>query len=322
MVAGSAVSGQDWTRLGRLNNWLRGRGRQLIPTMTPSHGTLTGGSAYDYEFRVVPSYQNFDRVWVIALRTEEVDVTAGSATLVTQIGSPDFNADTPGVAAVSMTMIERLASQSSTIGTTTLVLDPANSMDVDSIGMWELPRYEIATSTNERGVDTTELRVGQPIKRESKDNLFSTALDTTVGKRVLVNWAVPHAVGGATSTTYATSTVSSTFGGLWPDAIPALARIRYRGDTSKTVTGDLYAWVTGGGSAEMRIVSDVHGNGGTVSISNTTPAWTSSSTVSIDTEDLGVADGRRSGAWDGINFDIRAISGTLYVASACAYETT
>ena len=320
LLAGLSVDGQDWSRIGAVVNWASGRCRTLIPSFCPSNATLAGGSTYQYAFWLLPTYQAIDRLWALSMRSAgEVGLTVdGDSHTVS--GSPAYDTATPGQVASPQVFIVQQASQSSAAVGASLTFDPAENLEVDQICMWEVPRVQLAANASELGVDTTILRPGQPILRSRFDQLFGASLDTSIGKRQLVNWSRPYRVDGSVNVNYVESFSSSSYADLWPASLPVLGRVIRRGDATKGIACRVFAWVTAG-TGTLRVVSDENGNGTERTFTNTTPAWITASTVSIDAEDLSASDGLRSSTWDGINVEVKVTGGTAYVAAVSAYET-
>ena len=321
VLAGNVVSAADWAAAGSLSNWLIGKGRTLVPMYHPGQGTLTwagttggsGNNLYPFAFRYLlqPSYQAIERLWVFDYESEgpvAVSIAGGASTPYGADGISSFDED--------------LSTQSASEDDTVVGISTVEDLTIHSIGCWEYPRQFLEDNANELGTIVERLRRGQPITNQSVQRMRAVAAATTAGKRTHFHWAVPYAISGSTATTYVRSTTSTSFTTLFTDACHVLGRQTGVGDTTRSVKAKVYAWVTGG-TAEVRMTSDVHGQtSNTVTISSTSPAWSSEITgQTVDAEDMSTDDGRRGGAWDGVSIQYRKVtSGTVYVASATIYE--
>lgn len=323
ILATQTVSGSEWTAGARLHNHLHGRGRVLVPAYRPGIATISKGD-YTLAFWLVPTYAALERRWRVVMRSDgEVDYDIEGVTGT--LSEPrDFSTlerwETPRAVEVE----KELASQSSTEVGVDVVLGSSISgvsMDIDSIECHEFPRAFITEGGTENGVNLAQFRGSQPIKADAFQDMYAASQNDDLGKRVLFQWAVPYDESGATTTTYAKSTASSTFGDVFDVAIPCLARKKFNDGNAYTVcSARVFAWVSSGGAGEVR-VSTADGNSSVVAISNTTPDWTSAITdVNVRHEDLTTSDGLPGGGYDDVQFKFRATAGTLYVASAILYE--
>ena len=315
ILASQPVSGSDWTAIARLQNHLASRGRVLVPAMRPDHTTLTKVS-YTYAFWLVPTYNALVRRWrVAALGDGSLSVSANGGTAVVD-PEPGIGGDRYPRAII---VDEVLGSQTATESAGTLELDSdGDTMVVESIECFELPRAFIEADANERGVNPTPFRSSQPIRAAAFTNIYAGANDPNVGRRVLFQWAVPYALSGSTSTTFAASRTSSTFTNMFGVAKPCLARKVYNTGKYRTCSFRVFAWVSGGGSGQVRVSSYI-GNSAALTITSTTPAWSSAGVVEILSEDLTEDDGIPADGWDNVQIQTRAISGAIYVASALVY---
>ena len=324
ILAGKPVRARDWQITSQLSNWLVSRGRALVPAYRPVgiSQSLTAGSAYEYAYWMEPSYYAVDRLWSVVASGRDIAIAAGGATSINAFGGQSpANLPLAPNWVPPVTVIERMSSHSSTGATVKLQLPPPNAAaGVYQLACAEFPRYQLAITSADDGVDPTQFASSQPIQRRDYDNLWDVSQDTTHGLRCLINTAVPHKVAGLTSTIYTYSSSSATFAGVFAEGVPALGRVRYRGDTTKAIAMRAYCWVSAGGAGEIR--SDYDGTtGAATAVTNTTPAWKSVASLTIDAEDLDVTDGRRGSAWKLLNLDFRATSGTIYVASVSAHES-
>ncbi|MGB0972139.1 MAG: hypothetical protein ACPGVG_14445 [Mycobacterium sp.] len=325
MLAGEPVPSGDWQQMV-LANWIKGQGRQLVPYYRPvGHNgavTLSAGNYYEYRFWDYPTYNNIDRRWGITMEGWDYQLTVPGGSAVDGWGNPAPNAlYSVSNAMAPATFLQRRTSYSSTAAAIDLRIDVGGTdSKVHQLGMFELNRAELETAAANDGTNPAEFGVSQPIERQDMDNLFSSfGSDTSDGKRVLMNWAVPFQVNGSTSTAFARQFTSASYTSLFKAGIPVLGRGRYVGDTTKSIQMRLLAWVSGGGAATIR--SNYNGStGSAAAVSVTSPGWRTLGNIFIDSEDLDVTDGRRGSVWKTLNYEIAVSSGTCYVATAFAAE--
>lgn len=290
--------------------------------MRPDHAAITTKTAHLYAFRIVPSYQALVRRWRVAARCNgSLSVSINGGTAVEDPTPGEFADFDELTLPRGITVEEVLGSQtaSESAGTVSVTTDGTN-LEIDSIECFEVPRAFIAADSNELGVELPALRSSLPIQAAAFTNLYAGAMNADAGRRVLFQWAVPYDVGGSPVTTYAASTASSTFGDVFDVAKPCLARKVYNdGNDYTACNARVFAWVSGGGSGEFRVITD-EGDSSVVKITNTSPAWSSEVTdADVLCEDLTAADGL-PGGYDDVQFEFRATSGTLYIASAILNE--
>ena len=326
IFASGAVSGSAWETNANLTNHLLGRGRVLIPSFKPPGGTLTKGS-YTYAFRMVPTYNALVRRWRVSARCAgNVVVTVNGGTPLAAVSPGSFTTLEQYELPPGLVDEEELASQSTAEEAATLTINASATgsadVDVDSIECIEIPRRVLVEDANERGVNIPALRTGQPLRADAFARMIDVAQDVDIGKRVLLHWAVPYLRNGSPTTSYAASTSSSTFSSALPVDHFALARKIYNdGSVVTNCKARFFAWVSPGGTGQIRVIGtkDVSS---AVTISNTTAAWSSQLTdVPVLAEDFATSDGESaSDGHDELNVQIRATSGTIYLASAIVYE--
>jgi hypothetical protein len=327
ILASNAVSGSAWGTNARLTNHLLGRGRVLVPPFKPSTGGTLGDGSYTFAFRLVPTYNALARRWRVSARCGgDVVVTANGVTL-SPTAPGTFESIEQYELPPPIIREELLSSQSNSESSATVTVsasavgDGGGSVDIDSIECIEIPRRVLAEDANERGVNLPSMRTGQPLRADAFANMLGVSQDADIGKRVLLHWAVPYLVGGVASNSYAASTSSSAFVSVFPVNHFALARKIYNdGADTTNCKARFFAWVSGGGSGQIR-VSGTKGNSSAVTITNTTASWSSQITnAPVVAEDLAAPDGEGGAGHDALNVQIRATSGTIYLASAIVYE--
>lgn len=321
---GRAVRGPTWQQAALLNNWVHGRGAQLVPLYSPVV-QLTGSTKYELRFRVTPNYQTLERLWSIYAvavdkpETVSVTVPAGGTTFVKHV--PFIRNE-----AVPQTVHEALSAQSGAETTLSIELEPSGDINLRGLGCWELPRATLAQGGSDRGMDNTHFNPGGLIGATPLAPLVATMADGSAGRRAsLLQWAVPVLAGGATTTAFAASTTSASHVDIFALPTPVLGRKLGVTDTTKTVTCKVLHWSSDGASTTgtARLNSSKNGASSTVTVGGTTtPTWSDAITLAVDAEDPTVADGRRGSTWDELDVQWARTSGagTLYIASVSIWE--
>lgn len=310
IVAGAPVASTDWQRAAAVQNWIAGRGRQVIPTFCPNQADLTAPSnVYRYALYVLPSYPTIDLVAMVS-RSDVTSTLPGSI----QTPSP-----------VTLTASPRGAYNTTPIEVQLDIAVGPRDESVHSIAIYEVPRASIEQTASAGGVDVSALAAGQPITAASVEALADALADDTFGSRVLACHAVPWSDdGGSSSTTeFASASSSATYAAVVGSGVPVLARKKRSADTTRTVKARCYGWVTSGTTGQFRVTSSANGASSAVSFTNTTPAWSGEITdLVVDCEDLSTATGLQSATWDELTVESRrsAGAGTVYVSSWIIYE--
>lgn len=322
MLAGRPVSGLDWRSVVDEHNWTRSRGRILVPfCWTPN---ITDNDV-TVAYRVHPSIQavqnvvHFTGMSGSAADPQKFSIDHGSDTW-------EVNQDYTNGAVIDYIekTVEYTQSESKTADTFRAYNTGGEFSTADyyvGLQQWEIPRYQLTVGTTDHAANPATMSSGQPVKRDSFARLIEdndqNHLD--VGNRCLGQILRPHLVSGSLSTTYAVSTSSSSWANSH-NAIPALGRVRYLATTTMQVEAWAYAWVSSGGSGQIRVTTSSGGSGSATTVTNTTGLWTSCDGTTIDSEDLTSSVGWRSSTFDTIRLEFRATAGTLYVASTAFFE--
>lgn len=302
---GVAVRGSTWTPMGETANWLTGRGCQLVPAWCPAL-ELPANDTLTFRFRAPRSNAALEREWQFRVQ-ETAAWAAGEA--------PEFRAPGgSGSGGVVQTLRETVASPAGGVGEVSFdVSTPTTgTARLDLVACVEVPR--VIVEATEEGVELAALEPGDPMLGGAEiARIVSVARTSTHGRRTLAQWARP--VEDPLTTT------STSFADVWSLGVPVLGRsLGGVTETTRSVTVDALAWVTGGGGAEIRATSSSTSDTDTVSVSATTATWVSA-TVDVDAEDVSTADGRRGSATDLLTVEYRATSGTLSLASVSVYES-
>lgn len=296
--SGVPVSSYDWSGLGGLANFCNGHGGMLIP-WTAVGRTITIGNTEVFHFYVAPKTQAVQRIWVVTMRTVAAigvtaDVVAGGASTVA--GVPLFNSREWRRNA--LVFFEDLSAKTNTVGDTTLsVTANAGSVIVESVCMYEQTRGILDQDATDYGVDITSLRPRQPIAdfaNESIGGVTDGYKNMDARRAGFFHWPTPTSVSIQATTTAPAD--------CFPTAIPMHPAIPTTTDTTASVTVAVFATSSDGSGKVDFVPSDSGAGTTTVDVTTTAAsgyAWHTGS-LSLNTEDLTTADGRRGASWEGV----------------------
>jgi hypothetical protein len=327
------VSARTWQNIAQNINYALGSGMQLIPCHVPHGGSavVAKNSSVDFHYRVEPRAQAMARVWTVVTQPTAggraqftMQSPAGSGTTVTA-----YSADRGTLTPVLYT--QTLSSQSSAEAELSMRIAVGNGasdndLQVMGIGCFEIPRAVLAQSTTDYGVDIESCGHRQPIYDATSAYLSVTGCTTSLYQARIASRRSFLQQAWGSSTSLAWSTTSTSYANVTEGAVPILGRKLYNGETTRNMRYKVYARHSAGGvSCSVRLTM---ANGATTT-STFTPTtsftWlpSSAATIAVHSEDLDASDGRRSTTWDTATIDAKldSASGTLYIASVCAWES-
>lgn len=313
--SGLPVSGIDWGTLAGLSNWCMGHGGMLIPWSAIGR-TISSGSTETFYFTVAPKASIVERVWRLTLLSgtdgATATVTAGGASAV------DFTPPTTRDGRrQSYTVRESLSSKTGTSELTSVqVQATGGDITVESVACYEQTRRVLDADTNDYGVDLTTLRPRQPIAdldHKAIAGVCDAYKNLNARRSTLFQWSTPAA--------HAISPGSTSLTDLFPLHIPMAGAIPTTGDTTSSVAVVILGKVDTG-TGKVRFSSDQAGDSADLSVTSTTTASVSD-TLTIETEDLTVADGRQSNAWEAVRIQASdPAGGTLEIESIAILVTS
>jgi len=330
---GRPVTADVFRPSAQLANYIRARGRVIVPTYSAMVDLRADGSTYTFRFRGPTTGLAWQRRWhVLARETsgETDDADIGKFTLSTNVvtSGTDFyantgnnNGSTPAV------WTETFASQQTggirdwnlEIEMPSLdtgeIATGRGEIQVLAIGCQELPRAILESGSPDNGIDVDSFAPGAPIFADRFGDLADAINDPVHGSRCLFQWSVPDTEDFAIST-------SSAFSDVFKIPVPALTR-RLSNAANRSVSFAFYGWNSDSSTTgRVRIDSSKRAPSSSVSISSTTKAWSANGSVNIDTEDLSEPDGQRGGADDLLDVEFRRISGsgTSYLSAIAVFE--
>lgn len=316
---GRPVRATSWWDLAQLVQWVRGRGRTLVPQHSVRK-TLTSGSQA-FRYRTHPSGQAISRVWVADIRADPTTVgTTPSCSFTCQAGSGPTSGtirrsgralDTPTVVYVE-TGLTRSSSLTELVFT---VAQVTGRPVIESIGCWELPRAALAKDATDLGISLDSFFPRRQLFEASYEGTRAVVLASagSPGRRVgHIGWA-----GGVEA-----STSSGAFVSVFALPHRVVPRLDRPGDTTLTLTWDVYARVTDGTtSGEFQIARGSGGASGTIAVplGATSLAWRGTGTFSAKCEDLSTANGLRGGSYETLDLQFRRTAGAGQVVVS-AYD--
>lgn len=318
LKVGEPVRAADWADMARLMNWVRGRGRCLVPEGL-SLIQVEDNTSETLRFRTHPSGVAVDRVWVLsarsvsapsaAARTLQFTVQAGSSP-VSQVYSRRSYDSADRDTSPPIVYIEENVTKSAALTELTLTVAVSDAgalttpkfLEVSSVGCWELPRAQLSQSSADLGVSLDSFYPRRPIYEATYEGLRALAapLAEPVRRIGLVgHW---HPEGQVSSGAYVD---------IYELPIPVVPSKDLIADTTRTCTWDVYAWASDGATAgDFRIVTDT---GATATISvplgGTTGAWRGTGTIAIRCEDLTTSDGVPGGTYPTVQLQVRRTAG-------------
>lgn len=318
---------KQWVSMGKLANYVGGRGSTLVATNNPRATIPLDGNTHTFRYYVWQSAQTARRIWVVWLEWDTagagyidftnnptISLNGATADEVRVTWGADDGAFYAGF--VPVILVEDITSPSGgeqevTIAITNVV-GSQTDIAVRGIACYEMPRPEIEQGTTEYGVDWSTSLPGQPIQEQTAASTLGQSvggvrafvanrLDEAGRRCALFHWAVDtsQAFTGAGTAMFDNE-----------DEMPLLARNRLPTDTTRTVTAAVYVRASDG-TTDGNIVLTTTGSGNSVSlpVSGTSWGWVTG-TLDVDAEDLSASDGRRSSRFDQIDVVLARANGT------------
>jgi hypothetical protein len=321
---GRPVRATSWWDLAQLVQWVRGRGRTLVPQHAVRK-TITSGSQ-TFRWRTHPSGVAITRVWVADIRQDPTTyVTSPGCAFTVQAGGASTSGTIyrSGRAIDSTTVVylETGLTRSAALSELTYTVTQVSGRPtVESIGAWELPRAALAKDSTDLGISLDSFFPRRQIFEATYEGTRAVVLASagSPGRRIgHVGW----------SAGYESLTSSGTFVSVFTNPHPIVPRIDRPADTTRVLAWDVYARVTDGTtSGEFRIAIGSGGASGTVAVplGATSNAWRGTGSVSLKCEDLSTANGLRGGSYETVDLQLRrtAGAGQVGVTAYSVWEDT
>ncbi|MCC7539221.1 MAG: hypothetical protein IT379_23565 [Deltaproteobacteria bacterium] len=321
ILTGRAVRASTWSDIGNVANYVLGAGSVLIPHHLLPSSLSTSIDIYRY--RAKTRAVGVEREWFFTF-DDVVGGAEGTYTIAVPAGGPAQTIIVPpGVRHVAR-ITETVGAPASADTELTFSIAYPSGSGSKRIGVscHEVPRATISQA--EGAVDISALRPRGRIYTTAIAPVVARAADYEIGRRTaLFQWAVPATRAGATITTFARASTSGTFASVLDLGVPILARARYRGETTRSLTARFYGWVSSASTLECRVTtSHSASTSSTVTTTSTAPTWLTAVTFTVDCEDLATIDGLQSSIFDFVTFQFRrsAGAGTVYIAGVSCWE--
>lgn len=319
ILSGDPVSAsRHWQQMAYGANWLNGCGAMLIPYASVKVSEIPASTTARFSFYVKPRKQAIQRVWAGTAygRTAEsntvVNVSANGGTAL-----PIALPQAARFVAAPFLYIEDLASQSNTAGEIYFEIQSyPGHVTLLSLCCWEQWRPLLAQSSNDHGVNAASCGSRAPVyvgsyatTAESVGGVYNALADADARRVGLWHWVAPD---------YAPYT-NNTTSFIGPDSIsmPVLTRKLVSGATTGSVYWSALCKVTGG-TGHVKMTSSHSSVSDDVSITNTTAAWFTPRTITVDCENMSATDGLQSSTWDELYWVAKAAAAqtvTVYAVS-------
>lgn len=326
--SGIAVRGRTWIDGANLANYIRGRGRVLVPI----HGSgisIPSGSTHTFRFRAFTSASSQCRAWQVmhnsAFETSGgIEVRAPAVTGATQtmfVGSPYETASNFG---------EYVEYAQGVDGEEEITIDIHNIGDdavrILSLSCTERPRGRLTLDATDLGVDDNTEAAREPIYEVDNAGLRGI-------KNVITDFQYA-ARGGVAAFSVNTTAAKSEGAGvdtlLWTVPAAVLAQRIKTGDVTGNIKFRVYAKTEfNTDTGRFRVLTN-SGASTTITIpsgSHSAYAWYPSTagapaSVDVDCEDASTSTGLQGATFDYLIPDYRLTSGVghIYIAAACFWQ--
>lgn len=316
VVSGATIRSKDWMSACDLSNWVRGKGKTLIPFSWSSGSTSAGGFFY-LKFRVLPHVTGLRRVWKL--------LVGGTGRVQSDYDSVwhSFSSSDERTA-VPFTFTEDVTSATSTEYEASIRVEALGSTTarVFGVGLDEYPRTVLGLDSTDLGVDINTTVFREPIRFSNNSGLYGIGKVfsdyTNIHSRGLFHWARSSDTTNAFITTAGPDAV-------FPVDVPVLAPKKFSGYTTETAYWRVYARVSGAGvGGTVSVYNPKTGTTTNITVTSgaTSYAWYpttagAASSFTIDCEDLSTSNGLQGGTFNDLQFTATRTgsAGSLYVAS-------
>jgi len=315
---GRGVRAVTLTQMANLAHWVRGRGRCLVPTHATNTALAAGSAVHHY--KVKPSGVAIARVWVLDVIAVDTGGGAGFGSFQVKAGGGATSA-TYGVGVgtylTSTVVVFEDATKTAAATDLTLEIDwVSGSFIVRTVGCWELPRAALARAGVDLGLSLDSFAQRRPAYESTSEGPFAlaTLTATLTAKRgtLISSWTEAGIV--ITGAGY-----TDIYEAPWR-LVPSLDKAA---DTTRTVTFDLWAYVSVGGTVgDARVVDAAAAASASWTINSTTPAWIGTITKTFKCEDLSTSNGLRGGTYDTAQLQCKrtAGAGNVIIKGWVGYE--
>ncbi len=301
----------QWETMAQCANWLAGCGA-VLANAGPINETISAGSSHSRRFYCWPhDYATREgRLFIIELVAASAGGSHGTVTLAP--GGDAFDWAVPNTKPHTLMFVHEPSSTTAGEVSVQVSVDSAaaGAVTLQTVTVAELPRWEHDDATTTAGTHETSCVGAQPIyENTDTDDKFSVQ---SVFEQVreqgdnhtrcsLFSW---YNAAGLTTTATAFSGTSNIF-----RIDPAVqTRLLTASVTTRTVAWAVYAVAAGASSGEVKVTM-TNGSTSTITVANTTIAWTTG-TVSVETDSMTETALIRGGTRDTAVFEFRDVTGT------------
>lgn len=300
---GKAVAARQWSELGPLVNYLRGKGAVLVPGHSPmvgvDAGISTGFPAFQaLVYRTRPSGRAILRVWAV----EVLGVPSGSATITPSGGSAFLVSAGPATTAPNRVFVltEPATKTTAITGLGLSVQAVSGAVQVVGVTCWELSRAQLSRDATDLGIDLGSLDAGRPILDRPYESVagVARALGAADGRRVgLASWCGEPIL-----------VTSGTFVGMFALPLRIVPPRVGPNDTTRGCSWNVLAFCDVGTTGEARVLTDTGATSAALAITATSATWLDG-TVAVRCEDRTTSDGLPGGTWPTAQLQVRRVSG-------------
>lgn len=309
VAIGETVESREWSAMARLNNWLLGRGRQLIPMHDPQFTFLNATANLFYRVYLQPQVSTI--LFLLYFQAE-----SNSGTMISGV-TPTVEGTTHDQITVTSTndptarhfhwFVHRLSSPSEgekdldiSFQHSTISSDEGDSsISLRGLGIIEVPRRFLEQNETEYGVNPDGMEQGYPVVDDTADTANPSTggvfqqcrqLRTNITKGTV--WASAVAEGNASDTA-----VAPADGTVFPygsQGIRAQTRQLHAGQTQREVRAWWRVQMSGVDTAGFYELQRDDNNEALGVVSKTGTVWTwRVADILLPTEDLSTSDGHR-----------------------------
>lgn len=308
--AGHPVKSSQWTAMAQGVNWLHGQGGTLL-SCQPYFVNIAAGSSVGFNEYIWPRYENPHRLWVVTIGAGTDNVTL-FGTLSNGTDTSDWSFDSNSDQKMTIATLQEEVTPSATpaASNTLTVANDSNSggnIRVLSTACYEIPRTVLDAGY---GVDFFALAPKFPIVGNTTGDNHIEAVHrhhrsakTVARRNMLFNWNFPGAV----------SESGTSFVDLWDHEPLLRARYLESSNTTRSVAWTAFTQVASGVTGEIRLTASQSGDTDTMSFTNTSGAWQTPRTLTINCEDptrWTTDSGHRGGTAETVMAAIRNAGGT------------
>jgi len=312
---GASVRGFTSRNAAELAHWTRGRGMCIVPHSRCGRRISSADGTVALHYYTLPSPFAIARIWSIHAHSTgstsgDMDVTIGSGPTRTYTAPTVTSPANPPIV-----YVEELAAKvvTATDATVTLVANTTDTIQIDSVSCYELPRPALTEDATEYGVDLESFFPQSSIHDTANESAHALAelVDDLNPRRVYINQ-------------YHTdwSTSSGSYTDVYTLPLPALAP--YTGSATKSVTWAVWASMSGAGNSGTFRLTAASGATDTITLTADASTWAiyGTSTITINAEDVTKVDGLPASTWETLQLAAKVDSGggSIRVAGLYAFD--